>query len=206
MTLVGDIAQATGPWARETWEEIIEELPQRREPERRELTTGYRIPAPAMELAIRVLREAAPTIPPPVALRKEGDDPVVAHVESLHDSLGDFVRDEIARVDEGNVAVIAPRSLIDTCAEALTAAGIEFGGATRSGLDRRVTLVPVQLVKGLEVDAAIVIEPTRIVSEERQGLRALYVALTRATKRVGVVHAEPLPTALASHPKSDSPI
>ena len=198
MTLVGDIAQATGPWARETWEEVTEELPQRREPERRELTTGYRIPAPAMELAIRVLREAAPTIPPPVALRKEGDDPVVAQVESLHDSLGAFVRGEIARVDEGNVAIIAPRSLIDTCADALTAAGIEFGGATRSGLDRRVTLVPVQLVKGLEVDAAIVIEPARIVAEERQGLRALYVALTRATKRVGVLHVETLPRALVS--------
>jgi DNA helicase IV len=56
--------------------------------------------------------------------------------------------------------------------------------------------VPVGLVKGLEVDAAIVVEPARIISEEAQGMRALYVALTRATKRLSVVHAEPLPEVL----------
>ena len=53
-----------------------------------------------------------------------------------------------------------------------------------------------QLVKGLEVDGVVVVEPQRIVNEEEQGMRALYVALTRATKRVGVLHAEPLPDAL----------
>ena len=52
-------------------------------------------------------------------------------------------------------------------------------------------------MKGLEVDSAIVIEPARIVSEEAQGMRALYVALTRATKRLTVVYAEPLPAVLA---------
>ena len=57
-------------------------------------------------------------------------------------------------------------------------------------------MVPVRLVKGLEVDAAIVVEPGRIVAEEVQGIRSLYVALTRATKRVAVVHEEPLPEML----------
>ena len=52
------------------------------------------------------------------------------------------------------------------------------------------------MVKGLEVDASLVIEPARIVAEERQGMRALYVALTRATKRVGILHSEPLPDVL----------
>jgi DNA helicase IV len=55
----------------------------------------------------------------------------------------------------------------------------------------------VRLVKGLEVDAVVVVEPARIVSEERQGIRSLYVALTRATKRVTVAHREPLPEVLA---------
>ena len=56
-------------------------------------------------------------------------------------------------------------------------------GPTRHGLDQRVTVVPVRLVKGLEVDAAVVVEPRRIVNEEIEGFRSLYVALTRATKR-----------------------
>jgi DNA helicase IV len=60
-----------------------------------------------------------------------------------------------------------------------------------------VTVVPVGLVKGLEVDGAIVVEPARILREQSQGMRALYVALTRATKRVAVVHTEPLPAALS---------
>ena len=60
----------------------------------------------------------------------------------------------------------------------------------------QVTLVPVSLVKGLEVDASVVVEPAGIVAEEAQGMRALYVGLTRATKRLCVVHARPLPAVL----------
>ncbi len=196
MTIVGDIAQATGTWDRQDWEEVIEHLPQKRPPERRELTTGYRIPAPAMSLAARVLRHAAPDLTPPVAIRSDGDAPIVRQCTDLLADLPSMVRDERDRVGSGNVAVITPRSLTDDVRAALTAGGIAHGGATRSGLDLQVTVVPVQLVKGLEVDAAIVVEPARIVSEERQGVRALYVALTRATKRVGVLHAEPLPAAM----------
>ena len=56
--------------------------------------------------------------------------------------------------------------------------------------------MPVGLVKGLELDASVVVEPAAIVDEEAQGLRALYVALTRATKRLAVIHARQLPEAL----------
>ncbi len=94
------------------------------------------------------------------------------------------------------MAVIAPSTLVDEVAAGLDAAGIEFGRAARNGLEQRVTLVPVSLVKGLELDAAIVVEPAAIVDEEAQGMRALYVALTRATKRLAVVHARPLPDPL----------
>ena len=59
-----------------------------------------------------------------------------------------------------------------------------------------MTVVPVELAKGLELDGVVLVEPSRIVTEERQGLRALYVALTRATRRLAIVHAEPLPEAL----------
>lgn len=198
MTVVGDIAQATGSWARDSWKELIEQLPQTKyEPQRRELTTGYRIPAPAMALAAKVLTEAAPGLKPPIAIRNEGSEPKITQVDDLVAALPDAVRAELAELDAGNVAVIVPRSLLEPLSEALAAADVAFGGATRSGLDKQVTIVPVQMVKGLEVDATVVVEPARIIREERQGMRALYVALTRATKRVGVLHAEPLPAVLS---------
>ena len=92
--------------------------------------------------------------------------------------------------------MIAADSQAEDIEGALERAGVEFGRPTRRGLDARVTVVPVGLVKGLEVDGAIVVEPARILREQAQGMRALYVALTRATKRVAVVHVEPLPAAL----------
>jgi DNA helicase IV len=73
---------------------------------------------------------------------------------------------------------------------------VEFGEASRRGLDAQVTVVPIGVVKGLEFDGVVVVEPARIVAESSQGLRALYVALTRATQRLTVVHADPLPGVL----------
>jgi DNA helicase IV len=196
MTIVGDIAQATGAWAHDSWDEILEHLPDRRPPRRVELTTGYRIPAPLMTLAARVLTQAAPDLKPPTSVRQDGSPPTIVGAVDLGATVTDVVRDELAAVGAGAVAVICPNALIDPIAKALTAAGLAFGHATRRGLDQQLTLVPVGLVKGLEVDAAVVVEPARIVRDEAQGMRALYVALTRATKRLALVHAEPLPDAL----------
>ena len=108
-----------------------------------------------------------------------------------------MIEQERGEVGEGNVAVIVPDSLHEPLRAELADRSVVFGGPGRSGLEQQVTLVPVRLVKGLEVDAAVVVEPARIVVEECQGVRSLYVALTRATRRVTVVHAEPLPEVLA---------
>ena len=198
MTVVGDIAQATGQWAHESWSEILDLLPAKREPRRAELTLGYRLPAPIMALAARVLRHAAPDLRPPRSVREDGAEPIV--VRSLPGRLAEEVarvaRAERDLVDPGQVAVVCPSSLVDEVCDALTEAGIDFGRATRHGLEHRVAVVPVGLVKGLEVDAVVVVEPAAIVDEEAQGDRALYVALTRATKRLAVVHELDLPVSL----------
>jgi len=97
---------------------------------------------------------------------------------------------------EAGIAVLSPASLVDDVTAALTDAGIAFGVATRRGLEADVSVVPVDLAKGLELDGVVLVEPARILAEERQGLRALYVALTRSTKRLTIVHAQPLPEAL----------
>jgi DNA helicase IV len=198
MTVVGDIAQATGQWAHGSWEEILDLLPTKRPPHRTELTLGYRLPAPIMALASRVLRHAAPEISPPRSVREDGAEPriVRATTGGLAAEVARTALVEREAVNPGQVAVICPPSRIDAVCDALEEAGVAFGRATRNGLEHRVTVVEVGLVKGLEVDAAIVVEPALMVDEESQGDRALYVALTRATKRLAVVHESPLPRSL----------
>ncbi len=199
MTVVGDIAQSTGAWAHADWDEILAELPDRKPPRRAELTVGYRIPAPNMELAARVLTEAAPQLSPPQSVRQEGRPPRFERVgaDEVGPAVAAAVVEEIGEVGNGNVGVIGPESLVEDLSQALTDAGIEHGRATQQGLDHQVTVVPVSLVKGLELDATVVVEPAAIVAEEAQGLRSLYVALTRATKLLTIVHAQPLPAVLA---------
>ena len=103
---------------------------------------------------------------------------------------------ESERPGVGNVAVVAPRSRYHELVEAFEAAGVTIGSAPRDGLDHPITAVPINLVKGLEVDVAVVVEPADIVDEEPQGHRSLYVAMTRATKRLALVHAKALPDVL----------
>ncbi|MCB1249298.1 MAG: AAA family ATPase [Acidimicrobiales bacterium] len=198
MTIVGDIAQSTGQWAHATWDEILEHLPDRRPPRREELSIGYRLPAPIMDVAARVLREAAPQLDPPASVREDGAEPtwIAADADALAEVVVRTAVDELDELGIGSVAVISPDSIVDALAEALDAAGVDYGRATRHGLESPITLVPVSLVKGLELDGSVVVEPAAILEEEVQGARALYVALTRATKRLAVVHARPLPDVL----------
>lgn len=200
MTVVGDIAQSTGAWAHADWDEVLEQLPDRRPPRRTELTIGYRLPGPNMALATKVLALAAPGLTPPSSVRQEGDEPrfVPAEPGRLAAAVVEQALVERDAVHPGSVAVIVPDSLLGAVGGALEAAGVDFGRAARNGLNSQITLVPVSLVKGLELDATVVVEPAAIMEEEVQGARSLYVALTRATKRLVLVHERPLPEVLRS--------
>jgi DNA helicase IV len=105
-----------------------------------------------------------------------------------------IAKSEHELVGNGTVAIVCAAGQVDNLNAQLTDAGVTFGEAIRRGLQRDITLVGVDMVKGLEFDAVVVVEPARIARDA--GLRALYVALTRATKRLTVVHAEPLPEPL----------
>ncbi len=208
LTVVGDIAQSTGAWPHDDWDEILALLPDRRPARREELTVGYRIPAPNMALAARVLAAAAPDLQPPRSVRQDGRPPRFERVDDpgeLGVTIARAVQDEVAAVGAGNVAVICPGSRVAACSAALDAAGIDHGVAIERGLNHQVTVVPVGIVKGLELDATVVVDPAGILAEEAQGLRALYVALTRATKLLTIVHPGPLPEVLAPPTRTAEP-
>ncbi|GIU84413.1 MAG: DNA helicase [Acidimicrobiales bacterium] len=200
MTVVGDIAQSTGAWAHSSWDEVLEHLPNKRPARVRELTIGYRIPASILAPAAAVLAHAAPGLKPPSSVREGEEHPVWQRVSGGRDAMAEavveIVRHELSQVGAGNVGVICPSSLHDAASEALQRAGIPHGRALKDGLDNQVTVVPVAWVKGLELDSVVVVEPGSIVREEPQGMRSLYVALTRATKRLTIVYENDLPEPL----------
>ncbi len=199
MTIVGDIAQATGPLAPDDWDDVLRFLPDRKPTRVVGLSVGYRIPAQIMELANRVMAAATPGLRIPDSVRVGDSAPRIVAAPSPND-LAATVAAEVGAMQEalpgGSLGVVAPDSLIDDLSEELTAAGINHGTATRTGLDAGVTLVPVSVVKGLELDGVVVVEPARIVTDTEHGMRALYVALTRSTQRLTVVHGEDLPAPL----------
>jgi DNA helicase IV len=197
MTIVGDLAQATGPLAPADWQDVLDHLPDRKPSRVIGLSVGYRIPGQIMDLANKVMAVATPELRAPKSVRV--GDSMPTFVRS-HDTLGAAVADEVrsvtSQLPNASLGVIAPDSMIDDLSEHLTAAGVNHGTATRTGLDEGVTLVPVSVVKGLELDAVVVVEPARIVADHEHGMRSLYVALTRSTQRLSIVHAEELPEPL----------
>ena len=133
----------------------------------------------------------------PVAVQREGTPPSViqASKETLFSQVAAAVKQEAA--DAATVAVIVPDDKTEATADALRAAGIECATAYDGALSTTVSVLPVRYAKGLEVDAAIVLEPAEIIKQTEKGTQSLYVSLTRAMRRMTVIHADPLPEALA---------
>ena len=196
MTVVGDIAQATGPLAPDDWDEVLEHLPDRKPPRVIGLSVGYRIPSQIMDLANRVMEAATPGLRAPNSVRVGDAVPNIVRVDSLHDGVVHEVDRLRGELRGASIAIVAPDDLCDEISDALNAAGHPHGRAATAGLDELLTVVPVSVVKGLELDAVIVVEPARIVSDQEHGMRALYVALTRPTQRLSIVHTDDLPAPL----------
>ncbi|MHB8681022.1 MAG: HelD family protein [Acidimicrobiales bacterium] len=198
ITVVGDIAQATGPWAPAGWDEVTAHLPAQRQARLVELTVSYRTPAEVVEVASRILEAALPGVKPPTAVRRTGVAPSVTPVPSaeLADRVAAAALELVSDVAPGTVAVLAPGSLLAELSLALDRAGAQASDPRRDGLGAPLSLLPVDLANGLEFDAVVVAEPAAVVAESPQGLRQLYVAVTRPTRRLALVHAEPLPAPL----------
>jgi DNA helicase IV len=195
ITLLGDLAQGTAPWAAADWRDTLRHLGK---PEAAvvPLTIGFRVPAVVVELANRLLPALAVDVPEAVSLRRDGDLSIIGVDDETELDAATLVEVTAALEHEGSVAVIAADASAERLRAHLTAAGID--NATPDDIDSpaRVTVVPATVAKGLEYDHVIVHEPADIVAAEARGLNRLYVVLTRAVSRLSVVHAKPLPPAL----------
>jgi DNA helicase IV len=189
LTVLGDLAQGTTPWAAEDWSVQMRHL-DREQVEYTELTTGFRVPGVIIELANRLLPRLGVSVPAARSVRSDGSVHVLA-CEDLVTAAIDAVAK--ALVDEGIVGVIAPDPLLEELRNALPESP-------------RVELVPAALAKGLEFDHVVVAEPAAFLASTtdekhmgpRVGSRHLYVALTRAVSRLTIVHTGPLPSEIGS--------
>ncbi|MEV7359558.1 AAA family ATPase [Kitasatospora sp. NPDC091276] len=191
LTVLGDLAQATAPWSARSWPEQLAHLgkPQAAVVP---LTTGFRVPAAVLALANQLLAALDVGVPPARSLRQDGEL-TVRQVGDPGRSVVEAVRGALER--EGSIAVIAADAEAPGAASALREAGVAAASAAEVGTSARVTVLPASLVKGLEYDHVIVLEPAAIVEAEPRGLHRLYVVVTRAVSRLDVLHARPLPAA-----------
>jgi DNA helicase IV len=175
MTLVGDIGQAKHPWSARSWPAVCA-LTAPHVPNRvLELTINYRTPGEVMRLAASVLAHVAPDLRPPAAVRNSGQEPVVTptSADRLAEAAREAAQHEAVAVAPGKVAIIFPPGVV--------------GDVEADVLDRTVAELDVERAKGLEFDSVLVVEPAAHSAGE------LYVALTRTTRRLVLVHSRPLP-------------
>ncbi|WP_369158656.1 ATP-dependent DNA helicase [Streptomyces sp. R02] len=185
MTLVGDPAQTSEAGGVGSWEGILAPYVEDRW-EHHRLGVNYRTPAEIMEVAAEVVRAAHPGFEPPSSVRATGVKPWARATADLPAATADAVAE--LTPEEGRLAVIAPRELHRALAARLD--GVTAGA--EPDLTHQVVLLDPRQAKGLEFDSVLVVEPGRY------GTSDLYVALTRATQRLGVLHTEPLPEPLAT--------
>lgn len=197
ITLLGDIAQSTGPWARDSWDDLLRQLPVALPHMVEELRHGYRVPREVFEVAARVLPIAAPGIRPPEIVRESGCPPTFERVDVS--ALGvSAVKEAMGYSSRGlSVGIICPDVHRVSLELDLGANAVNWQDAATGSLSSSINVVRPIDAKGLEFDAVVVVEPAAIIAEDERGHRLLYVALTRATKRLSVVHstAEAIPVA-----------
>ncbi|MFC7840651.1 HelD family protein [Streptomyces sp. NPDC001046] len=184
MTLVGDPAQTAEAAGVGSWAGILAPYVEDRW-EHTRLGVNYRTPAEIMDVAASVVRADSPEFEPPSSVRSTGVRPWARAADDLPGAVAKAVGELTPA--EGRLAVIAPRELHRSLAARLD--GVTAG--EEPDLTRGVVLLDPRQAKGLEFDSVLVVEPGRY------GTSDLYVALTRATQRLGVVHTGPLPKALA---------
>jgi DNA helicase IV len=206
MTIVGDMGQATTAASSASWNSVLEVLEPRRAPTRVDLTVSYRTPEEVLNFAAATLRAAAVDLDPPRPVRRAGFLPIVEVVDprDFATSLVAVVRREVEAVLPGRTAVIVGSARVEEIVEILNSGGlaaVDPRDQDSKGLGADLVVLGAEGANGLEFDATIVVEPGDIArrgarGDERltpRGLRTLYVAMTRPTRRLAILATGELP-------------
>ncbi|MFD2768418.1 HelD family protein [Micromonospora eburnea] len=197
MTIVGDIAQTGAVAGTASWHEALDRyVPGRWRQE--QLTINYRTPSEIMAVAADVLRAIDPDLTAPRAVRASGTEPWSLRVEApdLAAALPGIIEKEADRVGDGRLAIIVPTALLAELRTVLAETEQVVFADEPSALDAVAVVLTVEQSKGLEFDSVLVVEPGRILADPPNGTKNLYVAVTRATQRLGVIHSGELPELL----------
>jgi DNA helicase IV len=187
-TLVGDIAQATGPTRFADWDDLVRAAAVDAEPRIAELAIGYRVPRQIIELAAQLLPRIAPEILIPNAVREGPEEPRLLAIDET--DLGPaLVRDVMRRVEgDRTVGIVARPGDHERLRALLGESGIRAGDVLADGLARQVTVLSPAQAKGLEFDHVVVVEPAAIAGPDEQWAY-VYIALTRATRTLSVLYS-----------------
>jgi DNA helicase IV len=209
MTIVGDMGQATTASSSASWNSVLEVLEPRRSPTRVDLTVSYRTPEEVLNFAAPTLRAASVDLEPPRPVRRAGFIPIVDVVEprDFASSLIAAVRREIEVVAPGRAAVIVTSARVEEITQILNMGGLDAvdpRDQDSKGLGADLVVLGAEGANGLEFDATIVVEPGDIArrgasADEKvtpRGLRTLYVAMTRPTRRLAILATSELPETL----------
>ena len=185
-TIVGDIAQSTGPSARDDWTDVIAALVDQHEAVEAELEFGYRVPRQIFELAAKLLPYAAPQVSAPRIVRDGPADPDLQTVP-VDDVVATGVEAAQRYAGQGQmVAVICADSLREELISELGRRRIAFADAAAGRINSTINVLSAEESKGLEFDAVVVVEPAEIAEAHP---RYLYIALTRSTRYLSLVQS-----------------
>ncbi|MFI7281015.1 HelD family protein [Micromonospora chersina] len=188
MTIVGDVAQTGALAGTPSWREALAPYVADRW-RLEELTVSYRTPAEIMAVAAEVLAEIDPALRPPRSVRASGVPPWDRSVaaDRLAAELVEATAREAAGLADGRLGVIVPAGRVAELGAAVVAALPEATVGEQPELANRVVVLTTEQAKGLEFDSVLVVDPDAIVAESPRGHSDLYVALTRATQRLGIL-------------------
>ncbi|MCX4747064.1 AAA family ATPase [Kitasatospora sp. NBC_01287] len=177
MTLVGDFAQAGPVAAARDWKEALSPHVGPRF-KLHNLTVSYRTTQEILESVRDLLTRIAPDQKPTRSLRS-GESPRT--VTTSPDELVTAVVQELRAQSAAHPGELLGVVCADTRVSELTAQGI----------DQHARIVPASEARGLEFDGVVVMNPEEIITARPGGDRDLYVALTRATKRLCTITVQP---------------
>ncbi|WP_457139619.1 AAA family ATPase [Modestobacter sp. SYSU DS0511] len=204
-TVLGDLAQATGAWIRDDWTELTEHLATTAATVET-LSIGYRVPAEALALAARLLPFIAPDLSAPRSVRIGAGAPTV-HLDDVEPASDRALRLALLDVAQGmKTAIVVPDQSFDDLLPAYSAVDGSTGDGRAGDFGKPLTIVPASLVKGLEFDSVVVLNPTELSRATTDGQRLLYVAMTRCTQVLRLVDGDDLPDGLTHllPPRQDS--